>query len=450
MPRPAKNTTKKGAVASNGSGNASVPPPEIPPSGYIVAGRTLRPRKAKRTPWEEAPVSSKKRGRGSAEADQNATAAKRRKPNQKAALPNVEDNPEPATASEHEAQTATLKEQLARAEERAVMAESMLAKAEMKIKKLEKQSQKLAADLKTEKERSRRAELRQKDAEFRLEQHIDKAKMISAIFGEDVERSMEALFGGKVTGWAIDAFTDIDVPTLVSELLVLEQDPDFRSFFSFGCFNVSTREALESLQGPAFFEALVTSTIVEKFFDNPFFACPPLMRDALTAVRDKIAETDQPAACKWTANTVAQIATSDKIGVENYRRGVAETLNRFMRVVISQNDYLTPGDIQGLEKRLDTIVQESAELALQWHHHEQKFGVFKTPGDALWGEELVNFCVPHGRELEEVRESGPWKVVATVRPGFVVYTSPVDARRLREPYALTKARLALQEVAEAG
>ncbi|KAF3112696.1 hypothetical protein TWF102_004095 [Orbilia oligospora] len=453
MPRPAKNVAKKEAAlpraTGNGSGNASVPQPEIPPSGN-VAGRILRPRKAKRTPWEQAPAPSKKRGRQSAEADQNATSVKRRKPNPKAALPNAEAGDlEPAAASEHEAQTAGLEERLARAEEGQAMSEAMMARTEKKIRQLEARIERLDASLKKEKKRGQLAELRRQDAVFRLEQHIEKAKMKSVIFGEDAERSSEVLFGGKVAGWAVDAFTDIDVSTLVSELEALGEDPGFQSFFSFGCFNVSITEALRSLQGPAFFEALVSSTLVEKFFDNPFFACPPLMRDALTAVRDKIAKTDLPAACKWTADTVAQIATSDKIGVENYRRGVAETLNRYMRVVISKNDYLTPGDIQGLEKLLDTIVQESAELALHWHSHEQKFGVFKTPGEVLWGEELETFCVPHGRELEEVRGPGAWKVVATVRPGFVFYTSPVDARRLREPGVWTKARLAVREVVEA-
>ncbi|KAF3318983.1 hypothetical protein TWF173_005393 [Orbilia oligospora] len=451
MPRPAKNVAKKEAAlpraTGNGSKNASVPQPEIPPSGN-VAGRTLRPRKAKRTPWEQAPAPSKKRGRQSAEADQNATSVKRRKSNPKAALPNDEGEIEPAAAPEHEAQTAGLEERLARAEEGAAMSEAMLARAEKKIRQLEARIQRLDASLKNEKKRGQLAELCRQDAVFRLEQNIEKAKVKSVIFGEDAERSSEVLFGGNIAGWAVDAFTDIDVFTLVSELEALGEDPGFQSFFSLGCFNASITEALRSLQGPAFFEALVSSTLVEKFFDNPFFACPPLMRDALTAVRDKIAETDLPAACKWTADTVAQIATSDKIGVENYRRGVAETLSRYMRVVIDKNDYLTPGDVQGLEKLLDTIVQESAELALHWHSHEQKFGVFKTPGEVLWREELEKFCVPHGRELEEVRGPGAWKVVATVRPGFVFYTSPVDARRLKEPGVWTKARLAVREVVE--
>ncbi|RVD85382.1 uncharacterized protein DFL_003706 [Arthrobotrys flagrans] len=275
----------------------------------------------------------------------------RREPNSKAVLPVVQESTlnhsngaNSATASEYETQIAKLQEQLAEAEERAMVSEAKLAKAEKKNRELLACAERLEASFKNEKKWSQLRELCRQGVVFRLQQHIENTKMKSVIFSKDAQRSTKALFGDKPASWAIDA-SEIDVATLVSGLEVLEQGPAFREFFSFGCFNVSTGEALRPLRGPAFFEALVASTIVEKLFDNPFSACPPPTRDALTAVREEIAETDLPAVCKWTADTVAQLSMSDKIGVEDYRRGAVDTLNRYMRVVINKNDYLLPEGI---------------------------------------------------------------------------------------------------------
>ncbi|KAK6347916.1 hypothetical protein TWF718_005736 [Orbilia javanica] len=460
MPRAVKETAKEAAprkLRCKISGNASAPLPENP-SSENATGRILRPRKARRTPWEQAPSPPRKRGRPSDESDGNAAASKRHKETHEAPLPGVERDTRdgvrgvtPVATPEREgSQIPNLQKELTNAQERVRVAEAKLAKAEKKIRQLQGRTERLDESLKNEKVRSHVSELRRQDAVFRLEQHIENAKMPSVIFGEDVEASMKDLFGGKLASWAVDSFEEIDIATIVSELEVLDEDPAFRGLFSFDCFNVSISEALKSLGGPAFFEALVASTLAERFFDNPFFACPPLMRDALTDVRDQIAKTDLPAACKWTADTVAQIATSDKIGVERYLEGFAETLNRYLRTVINKNDYLPADNIEALERRLRAVVREAAELALKWHSHEQKFGVFKTPGKAFWEEGLEGNCVPYRRDLEEVRRVGAWEVVATIRPGFVIYTSPVHGRRLSVPGVWTKAILALRQVVEAG
>ncbi|KAK6532393.1 hypothetical protein TWF281_006582 [Arthrobotrys megalospora] len=405
--------------------------------------------------------------------------------------------------SEHLSQLSKLQDELNKAKERARASETELAKAEKKlehalkslqqqqqerlqaeranndiprthggnnqllsenkteIRILQRQNQALQADLKAEKRRNEELETQQSDTEAQLERYrvrvreyeFEATRRGPVLLDTDVRENIELLFGQRLRTWTRSAISGLGKDTIMSMLGILEQNPAVRHFFSFDSFNSSARFVLESVTGPAFFEILISSTLISKLFDNPFFLCPPEMGDGLRAFREMMEQSDLPAACEWTAKTVALLESSGQVNIESFQQSFAETLNGYMRMFMDENKRLNPQRIAENERILAGIVRDCAHLALGWHKYKVKVGpINKRSWEALtdsplWQKRYQEFCVPHKGDIEDIDEGKNFEILAIVTPGFVKYTDP-DGCRLDKPHILIEATAAVREFTE--
>ncbi|KAF3910363.1 hypothetical protein ABW20_dc0100509 [Dactylellina cionopaga] len=292
----------------------------------------------------------------------------------------------------------------------------------------------------------------------------------TVLLDEDAQKEIESIFGQRIRTWARLSFRGLKKEIIIPIIELINESGRFNNVLYFSCFIAPIPLVLDKIGPVAFFEALVASTLTNKFFRDPFFLCNPGFRDNLMTLRDSANTIDQEAVCHWTSRTVGllehlaglreQMSLSmDQLLAREFPSDFGETLAGYMECFMQQNKKLDETKIQDSKNKLIGIVQDCVKLALDWHKREMSFGLIDIISLGINDNTIIQdrqqdrqnlnaYCTIHKGTDEDAGLRGhTMKVLGIITPGFTKLTDP-EGRCLANPIIWSKAVIALIEEEE--
>ncbi|KAF3916398.1 hypothetical protein ABW21_db0207100 [Orbilia brochopaga] len=281
------------------------------------------------------------------------------------------------------------------------------------------------------------------------------------LLDEDVNESIEAIFGQKLRAWSRLCSKGLDKDRVLRCLQAIAEKDNCDTVLCTAAFLAPVPSVLTVLGPATFFEALISSVLVERIFKNPFFLADSLLSHFLTAFREAAEKVNTETSYLWKAKTVEIIESLGQLRTEqiaslgikdhsNFGQCLTNILNEYMRIFMNENPKLTEEKKRANEAKLGDIVGDCISLALDWHKRNMRLVVLdKTflnlnEHSRFDRNRYREYCCIHKSKEEDVGGSGKPKIIAVVTPGFARITD-FEGQELPEPVIWAKAVLALKQ-----
>ncbi|KAF3937738.1 hypothetical protein ABW19_dt0203513 [Dactylella cylindrospora] len=258
---------------------------------------------------------------------------------------------------------------------------------------------------------------------------------------KDVAEALTNIFNVRLKAWVRRCFSDMDNTTIEDILSKnITPDPaDFLSVFSIKGFFTPTSIA-ETLGSTAFFDILLSGTLVRQFFQNAFWMCRGELGYQLKRLEQPLDSIDPEATMKWRAMVIRVLEQVDNEREESGSsypitadidftcKQWLDDVKTIMTEFLNASPNVSGEDVSLLLSELTEIVLDCMELSLDLGKRTLKYKVVYRDFVEEIFEELVWDAGRYGAfaEVSGPRVAGApdgdgegERIVGVVTPGFM-------------------------------